>query len=450
MESARNDDEPPQKKKKVWSYSEDAQQLIINCHKNLALEKRQGSIARTAKLLEVDRNTVRKCVDKGEPRAPKTDSFSRESFQRVDSFTKDLIRRIIYGFYDKKVAPTLDMVFDEVMARTEGTEYPFPYCKKTLGSLLKKLGFRYCKVDNRTAIMESGRIVNLRYQFLTKIRKLRAEGYKVVYMDETWYDTHDTAREGWSDNSAKCYLNNPVSRGKRIVICHAGSEDGFVHEALFLCCADYSNAYADYHKHMDGETFEQWFRDRLLPNLSSKTVIVLDNASYHSRVSQKIPTQATRKADILLFMKDHTIAIPQPIPFKPVLLHLIKAHNIKKAYIIDNMAEEAGHRVLRLPPYHCNFNAIEMVWGTLKMHIRRQNIYTAQPLEVVNLIKKVCDTITPDDWKKYIDHVIKEENQYWDRDHIVDEEIDPFIITFDDESDDEFFSDSCAVDSDVE
>jgi predicted O-methyltransferase YrrM len=34
---------------------------------------------------------------------------------------------------------------------------------------------------------------------------------------------------------------------------------------------------------MDGEMYEKYFSEQLLPNLPPKSVIVVDNASYHSR-----------------------------------------------------------------------------------------------------------------------------------------------------------------------
>ena len=58
MESSndsRDVDEPARKKSKVWSLSKDAQQLIINCHKNRSNEKEYGSVSRTSALLNVDR-----------------------------------------------------------------------------------------------------------------------------------------------------------------------------------------------------------------------------------------------------------------------------------------------------------------------------------------------------------------------------------------------------------
>lgn len=35
---------------------------------------------------------------------------------------------------------------------------------------------------------------------------------------------------------------------------------------------------------------------------------------------------------------------------------------------LDEMAVEHGHRVLRLPPYHCHFNPIELVWSECKRY----------------------------------------------------------------------------------
>ena len=236
---------------------------------------------------------------------------------------------------------------------------------------------RYCKTDNRTAIMESARLVEMRYVFLMKIRALRESGYDIVYTDETWYDTHDDAKKGWSDKTKKCSLNNPVSRGKRIIICHAGSRHGFVKNALLLCGKKFKDAYADYHDNMDSDVFETWFRHQLLPNLHAKSVIVIDNASYHSRQLVKIPTMATKKDGMVTFMTTHNIVIPEPLPTKPVLLGCIKAANIQKVYAVDDMAKRAGHVVLRLPPYHCIFNAIEQVWSEVKQNARRQNVYTA-------------------------------------------------------------------------
>ena len=157
-------------------------------------------------------------------------------------------------------------------------------------------------------------------------------------------------------------------------------------------------------------------------------IIVLDNASYHSRQVEKIPTMNTLKADMINFMKDHGIRVHEPIPIKAVLLEKIKMANIKKRFVIDEMASKNGHQVLRLPPYHCCLNPIEMVWHQLKANVRRQNVYSDSPEKVLDLIRRVCDKITPDDWSRYVEHVKKEEESFRKRDNFLDYEIEKCVF----------------------
>ena len=56
---------------------------------------------------------------------------------------------------------------------------------------------------------------------------------------------------------------------------------------------------------MNGELFENWMINNLLPNLNAPCVIIMDNASYHSVQSDKCPTSATRKAEIQKWLRDH-------------------------------------------------------------------------------------------------------------------------------------------------
>lgn len=111
------------------------------------------------------------------------------------------------------------------------------------------------------------------------------------------------------------------------------------------------------------------------------------------------------------------------------------------------MAKKAGHKVLRLPPYHCELNPIEHVWGDIKQYIGLNNTqeYTMDQME--SLIHKGFDLITPGRWKRHVDHVIKVEDRMMEIDHITDlwtegcvrfgPAIDPIIIPLGAESSDE-------------
>ena len=98
---------------------------------------------------------------------------NRVAFDKIDGFTKDLIRRTVYEFYDQKRAPSVQMIFQKVNEKTEGTGYAFPYELTSLKKLLKMIGFHFCKTNNRTVLMEIPRIAARRCVW--KIRK-RCQG----------------------------------------------------------------------------------------------------------------------------------------------------------------------------------------------------------------------------------------------------------------------------------
>ena len=203
-----------------------------------------------------------------------------------------------------------------------------------------------------------------------------------------------------------------------------------------------SDAFADYHQDMNANVFENWFLEKLIPNLPEKSVVILDNASYHCHQVDKIPNMNTRKAEMLDFMKRNSITVPEPLPTKPVLLELIKMANIQKKFAINSIAFENEHLVLRLPPYHCWLNAIELVWHQLKSKVRRQNVYVDLPEKVLQLIKQSCDEITGEHWSNYVEHVMNEELRFRERDNFLDNEIESVGVDLtDNEPDDDIYED---------
>lgn len=77
------------------------------------------------------------------------------------------------------------------------------------------------------------------------IRKFREEGRPIYFLDETWVNAGDATNRVWSDKTVQsnrdAYFQdlstgavNPTDKGKRLIVCHIGSEDGFVPGGL-LC-----------------------------------------------------------------------------------------------------------------------------------------------------------------------------------------------------------------------
>ena len=79
---------------------------------------------------------------------------------------------------------------------------------------------------------------------------------------------------------------------------------------MLLSAKNIAQSSADYHQDMNVNLFEKWFSEQSLPNILLHSVIVMDNAPYHSRILSKIPNTASKKEDILTFMTNKNILIP--------------------------------------------------------------------------------------------------------------------------------------------
>lgn len=73
------------------------------------------------------------------------------------------------------------------------------------------------------------------------------------------------------------------------------------------------------------------------------------------------------------------------------------------AYVLDKEAEKRGFKVLRLPPYHCEYNPIKVVWAWLKDYKKERNTtYKLKDVEI--LFRDAVKHFTPELWKKYVEH----------------------------------------------
>ena len=152
---------------------------------------------------------------------------------------------------------------------------------------------------------------------------------------------------------------------------HAGSNLGFIPGAfLFFRSLEHDG---DYHRSVDATVFEKWFTEQLLPNILPNSVIVMDNASYHSRRSESYPLSTWKKEELLRWLTEKRVKIPE-MPLRSELWSLAKEQRRRyQDYICDTLAEEAGHTVLRLPPYHSELNPIELIWSQVKGRVAKSN-----------------------------------------------------------------------------
>jgi transposase len=133
---------------------------------------------------------------------------------------------------------------------------------------------------------------------------------EIVYVDETGIDTYLNREYGWSERGEPIMGFVSGRKFKRVGIVAAQKGK------TILSPLQYDGT-------MDSTLFEIWFTSQLLPSLPINTVIVMDNASFH------------RKNKLFGF------------------------------------AEEAGQRLIFLPPYSPELNPIENFWAWLKRYLRK-------------------------------------------------------------------------------
>ena len=138
---------------------------------------------------------------------------------------------------------------------------------------------------------------------------------------------------------------------------------------------------------MNSVNFKHWFENKLLPNIPNNSIIVMGNASYHSVQLNKPPTSSSKKSVMQSWLQQNNIQY-EPNATKVVLYDIIKLKKERiKVFELDCLAESKGHSVVRLPPYHCNFNAIEFIWAQIKM-ILPNITYPSNRVMLKTILKK--------------------------------------------------------------
>jgi len=220
--------------------------------------------------------------------------------------------------------------------------------------------------------MERSDIVAQRLKFLRTMHELRTSGDSrpIYYLDETWVNQNHSIKNIWQDSQNNGGLKVPVGKGGRLIVCHVGSaHTGFIKESKWVFR---SKKTGDYHEEMTANTFRDWFLNRFLNFLEEGSIIVMDNAPYHSVTTNKVPNTSTRRQDIINWLDRHDIDYTG-INTRTELLTLVQPYrNQPKQYELDQLANERGHQIIRLPCYHCQYNPIELVWAQVKREVAKK------------------------------------------------------------------------------
>ncbi|XP_063229549.1 uncharacterized protein LOC134534848 isoform X5 [Bacillus rossius redtenbacheri] len=323
--------------------SSQRQMDIINVAQNLYVLIRKGDLKKcdvtqtTAFLLNIAKSTVLKYYKKDieEVSTPGKKRKKRpqegKSLDTVDDFTVNAIRNAIYRMYAEGLNVTVDTILKEIRER----QIDYYGGRSSLHKLLKKMGFSWTTVDGRKALIENENIVLQRIDFLRKYKEEKERGANFIFVDETWIFQRGTVSKSWQDKSLQSAKRRTVGDGKRFIVVNAGGRTGFVPGAGLLFVSGQKTA--DYHGEMNGETFLMWFEDMLV-HLEEPSVIIMDNASYHSTQVEKTPTTNWTKAALIAWLEKNGIKHENNL-LKVELLRIAKQNKprIRWARCVDHV-----------------------------------------------------------------------------------------------------------------
>lgn len=171
--------------------------------------------------------------------------------------------------------------------------------------------------------------------------------------------------------------------------------------------------------------------------------------SYHSMLKDNFPKSNSTKAIVEECLKNKNIEFSPQERLSELRERVKSLIPMYKRYELDEIALEMDHKVIRLPPYHCQYNPIELIWAKVKGEVAKNN-NTFKMADVEKLAHAAMDAVTQEDWKKCVAHAEKIQDNR--KEILRDVMLEPIIITLrDDDSDwgDEQDDDDDVFDADI-
>jgi transposase len=134
----------------------------------------------------------------------------------------------------------------------------------------------------------------------------------------------------------------------------------------------------------------------------------------------KAPTASTKKADIIQWLENKGEVVDRTMIIRELLDIVKKIKPQHEKFVIDEIANAQNKTILRLPPYHCELNPIELAWSSIKNHVRLNNTTFKLPD-----VKKTFNRRHRKSRCRYVEELYKThdngKNRFWEIDDIMDE-----------------------------
>lgn len=381
-------------------------------------EESRPSIERVAEALGVGLATVRRVMaDFNRDPILLENSFKikgRPDYVMPDSL-QSVIRKSVREANKEGAFITLDMLREQLVELLPILDINI----RTLGRALDRWGFVFGKGMRCQHLKEKDHVIVARQRYIRRKREnRRGEGSirPEVYLDESYVNKNHSNDFTWYFEEDGPLVQKPTGLGERLIIINAITKDGWIPNAKLVFKG--SRKTGDYHGQVNHELFSKWFQEKLLPNIPKNSLIIMDNASYHNVLSPcSAPTLSSKKEHIRRWLLDNGMPVSDDC-LKPEMIELLNKFAPRPTYAIDLIAEQAGHEVLRTPPYHPELQPIEICWGIVKNQVARNCDFT-----MANLLLQLDSafaSVTDKTCQGLIKKTRELEDEFWNSDAKLD------------------------------
>ncbi len=329
----------------------------------------------------------------------------------VEYGIEPLVRRFI-----RKANRNGDQVNVEIIRCFMRDELHCDVAHTTLWRALRRWGFEFGTGVRSAQLKESERVIIMRRQYLRQKRANRDKKGEIicpeVYLDESYINKNHSNDNTWYFKEDGIIIGKPVGNGDRLIIVNAITKDGWVPDSKLVFKA--SKKTGDYHTNMNWDNFSKWFQEKLLKNIPKKSLIIMDNASYHNVFAEEAFPKKSHSAKRLREWLSYNEIPWTKDMLKSELFELCSHFSAKPEFLIDIIARKKGHSVLRTPPYHPELQPIEKCWAIVKDHVAQHNDYTMKKVRI--LLEEGFAKVTDDTCQELIKKVYLQEETFWNED----------------------------------
>jgi transposase len=278
-------------------------------------------------------------------------------------------------------------------------------------------------------LKEKDDIVVARQNYLRKIRGNRVSNpdktiRTEVYLDESYVNKNHSNDWVWYFRYDGSWIQKPTVQSERLIIMNAITKDSWVPKAKVVFKS--TRKTGDYQGQMNRELFQKWLIEKWLPNIPKKSIIVMDNASYHNVLAEySAPTPLCSKKKIHAWLEANKIPCKDDC-LKVELVEILRKISPEPTYEIDVIARQYGHEMIRTPPYHSELQPIETCWAIVNNEVARHSDFTLDNLMIE--LEKAFKKVTAKTGQKIIKKVRAVEETFWEEDAKLDKKQEKILL----------------------